>query len=63
MTDLDKLEFIHHAIQEAMVYDVVDKHDYDLLQRSLSFVEDLREPLLQLANAWIPLPNKQEQSK
>ena len=44
MTDLEKLEFIHHAIQEAMVYDDVDKHDYDLLQRSLSFVEDLREP-------------------
>ena len=47
MTDLEKLEFIHHAIQEAMVYDDVDKHDYDLLQRSLSFVEDLREPHLQ----------------
>ena len=46
MTNLEKLEFIHHAIQEAMEYDDVGKHDYDLLQRSLSFVEDLREPYL-----------------
>ena len=44
MTDLEKLEFIHHAIQESMVYDSIDNEDYYLLQESLNFIEQLREP-------------------
>ena len=53
MTDLEKLEFIHHAIQEA-IYHEGDIRDVDpkftlegRLSEALSFVEDIREPLLQ----------------
>ena len=46
MTDLEKLEFIHHAIQEAM-REYTHEYENDLLTRALSYVEDLREPHLQ----------------
>ena len=47
MNDYDKLEWIHCAIQEIMVYDDIDKIDYEMLQKAISFVEDLREPYLE----------------
>ena len=46
MTDLEKLEFIHHAIQEAM-REYTHEYENELLTRALSYVEDLREPHLQ----------------
>ena len=53
MTDLEKLEFIHHAIQEA-IYHEGDIRDVDpkftlegRLSEALAFVEDIREPYLQ----------------
>jgi hypothetical protein len=44
MTDYDKLEYIHCAIQEAMK--TVDDWCYSDLANALEFVEDLREPYL-----------------
>ena len=52
MTDLEKLEFIHHAIQEAinMEGDIQDVDpEFTLegrLSEALAHVEDLREPYL-----------------
>jgi len=43
MNDLQKLEYIHFAIQEAM--NIIGE-DNPELEQAISFVEDLREPLL-----------------
>ena len=47
MTDYEKLEYIHCAIQRAMesLYDWRHESDPELCQ-ALEFVEDLREPYL-----------------
>jgi hypothetical protein len=47
MTDYEKLEYIHFAIQEAM--DSLNKwrgYEDPELNQALAFVEDLREPYL-----------------
>ena len=55
MTDLEKLEWIHSAIDEAMMALENERHcnlDESVpypLSIALSFVEDLREPYLQEA--------------
>ena len=46
MTDLDKLEYIHHAIQEAM-RECTNIYANALLTKAIAYVEDLREPHLQ----------------
>ena len=43
MTDLEKLEYIHCTFQEVQ-NDIIDDH---MIAQALSFVEDIREPLLQ----------------
>jgi hypothetical protein len=40
----EKLEYIHFAIQEAMV--IIQDQDNPELKQALEFVEDLREPFL-----------------
>tara|TARA_R100000789_G_C2956416_1_gene136640 strand:- start:505 stop:723 length:219 start_codon:yes stop_codon:yes gene_type:complete len=42
MNDLEKLEYIHCVIQEVQN----GVHDDHMLDEALSFVEDIREPLL-----------------
>lgn len=44
MTDYDKLEYIHCAIQEALNHS--PDWMYSDLENALEFVEDLREPYL-----------------
>ena len=44
MTDYEKLEYIHFAIQEAM--ELIQDQDNPELKQALDFVEDLREPYL-----------------
>lgn len=44
MTDYEKLEYIHFAIQEAM--EIIQDQDNPELNQALAFVEDLREPYL-----------------
>lgn len=46
MTDYEKLEYIHYAIQEAMELLQNQDHDNPELNQALEFVEDLREPYL-----------------
>ena len=41
MSDYEKLEWIHCAIQEAQ------NGDYSWLEKAMEFVEDLREPYLE----------------
>ena len=40
MNDYEKLEYIHHVIQECMG----DNIDKAMLETALEFVEDIREP-------------------
>jgi len=47
MTDYEKLEYIHFALQEAM--SLIDEENPELTQ-ALEFVEDLREPYLNTDN-------------
>jgi len=43
MSDYEKLEYIHFAIQEAM--NLIGEENPELIQ-AIAFVEDLREPFL-----------------
>ena len=45
MTDYEKLEYVHFALQEAI--NLIDETNPEL-ERALSFVEDLREPYLNI---------------
>ena len=40
MSDYEKLEWIHSAIQEAQ------NGHIDMLEKALEFIEDIREPLI-----------------
>lgn len=44
MSDYQKLEYIHFAIQEALV--MIQDQDHPELVKALEFVEDLRESYL-----------------
>ena len=45
MTDYEKLEYVHFALQEAI--NLIDETNPEL-EQALSFVEDLREPYLNI---------------
>jgi hypothetical protein len=44
MRDLEKLEYIHCSLQEALK---LQDAEIDQLEKALSFVEDLREPFFE----------------
>ena len=47
MTDLEKLEYVHSTLQDmGHIFGVED----DMLNKSIEYVEDLREPYLQDVN-------------
>ena len=48
MTDYDKLEWIHFAIQEAL------NGNNEELEQALELIEDLRESALQLLSCEVP---------
>ena len=44
MDDEEKLEYIHHAIQEALDGEHTEDVDFEILETALEFVEELQEP-------------------